>query len=48
MSKGVTSVLGSWEKEFGEEENIFDLVFIWTWISSPITGSKFIGCPPFC
>ena len=32
----------------GEKENIFDFVFISTWISKPITGSKFINCPPFC
>ena len=34
--------------ELGEEENILLLVFISTWISRPMTASKFIAVPPSC
>src|SRR5262249_13924652 len=37
---GQVCVFGSPAKPFGQRQNIFVLVFSWTWISSPMTGSQ--------
>ena len=44
-SNGITFVFGKDPKRTGAVENILLLVFISTWISNPITASKFIIFP---